>query len=113
MTYAGCLEIIANWSAIFTAALAVYAYGKFRRDRRMRMQKLERHLRDEKLMNIDEGKRTILHLIAQLAMTEAEILAAAFDSKKVRSSVGIDDKGRADTLFFEYDGLDMPPKRLR
>jgi hypothetical protein len=113
MTYAGYLEIIANWAAILTAALAVYAYGKFRCDRLTRMKKLERYLKDEKLMDIDEGKRTILHLIAQLAMTEAEILAAAFDSKIVRSSVGIDDKGRADTLFFEYDGTDIPPKRLR
>ena len=106
MSYIASLEIAANWAAILTAALAAYAYGRYRLDKCKRVQKLEKHLREEKLRFADEGKRTVLHLIANLSMTEAEILSAAFESKFIRSSVAVDENGRADILFFEYDGAD-------
>jgi hypothetical protein len=104
MSYNASLEIAANWAAILTAILAAYAYGKYQFDRWQRVQKLEQHLRYQKLHRFDEGKRTILHLMANLSMTESEIVSAAFESKRVHSSVSVNDKGHADVILFEYDG---------
>lgn len=108
--YQNYLELAANWAAIFTALIAAFAYGKYIIDRRIKKSKLEQHLRHEKLMNHDEGKRTILHLMANLSMTEAEILSAAFTSQKVSSAVSTDDRGRASMLLFEYVGNDIDVK---
>lgn len=54
-----------------------------------------------------------MHLMARLSLTEAEVLSAAFRSKKISPVVGVDDKGRADKLLFEYSGEDLPvPKKF-
>lgn len=44
----------------------------------------------------------MLHLMARLSMTEAEVLDAAFWSPKVRPVLTEDDQGRADRILFEY-----------
>ena len=111
MQYENFVAVLANWAAILTAGLASYAYGKYRIERWIRRRALEQHLRTQKLMGVDEGMRTILHLIANLSMTEAEILSAAFDSKKVRSAVSVDDRGRATALLFEYDSEEVEPRK--
>jgi hypothetical protein len=110
MSYQEFLEVAANWSSIATAILAVFAYSKFRYEKYVRRQKLEQYLREEKRKETDKGQRTILNLVANLSMTEAEILAAAFDSKLLKSVTSVDDKGHADGLFFQYDGEDVKPR---
>ena len=52
------------------------------------------------------GRRTIPHLMAHLAMTEAQVLEAGFGNpKRVKSFPATDDKtGRAETLYFQYIG---------
>lgn len=111
MTYTDSLTIVANWATILTAAIATAAYGRFVWGQRRRRKLLEAYLRDEKLSRRDEGRRSVIHLMANLAMTEAEILAAAFQSKIVATVPGIDENGKASRLLFEYDGHDMPSPR--
>jgi hypothetical protein len=111
MNYEEMLEITANWAAILTAMVATLAYFGFVRAQWRRRRALERYLRDEKLSGRDDGRRTVVHLMANLAMTEAEVLHAGFHSRKIKSVPGIDDQGRAIRIYFEYDGSDVPPPR--
>lgn len=46
--------------------------------------------------------------MANLAMTEAEVLHAGFQSKKITVVPGVDDQGRAVRLYFKYCGKDLP-----
>lgn len=113
MTYIEGLAIASDWAAILTAAIAVVAYGRFVWEQMQRRRSLEHYLREEKLRRHDEGRRSVIHLMANLAMTEAEILAAAFQSKFVIAVPGVDESGKASRLLFEYDGDDVPlPSKL-
>lgn len=111
MTYDSALETAANWAAILTALVASIAYLGFVCSQRRRRDALERHLREEKQGGQDRGRRTVMHLMANLAMTEAEVLQAGFQSKKITVVAGVDDQGRAVRLYFEYCGKDLPPPR--
>lgn len=107
MTYDSALEIAANWAAILTALVATVAYWRFVCAQWARQVALEGHLREAKLAGQDLGRRTVMHLMANLAMTEAEVLHAGFQSKKIIVSAGADEHGRAGRLYFEYCGKDV------
>lgn len=111
MTYLDGLTIAANWATILTAVIATMAFGRFLRGQNNRRKALETYLREEKLRDRDEGRRSVIHLMANLAMTEAEILAAAFQSKHITAISGIDGNGKASRLLFEYEGDDIPAPR--
>jgi len=113
VTYLGILEVLANLAAILTAAVATVAFGQYKSGQSKRRKLLENHLRDEKLSGIDDGRRTVIHLMAYLSMTEAEVLQAGFSSKLVRSVPGTDDQGRAVRLYFEYDDDELQIRQLR
>ncbi len=52
----------------------------------------------------DRGRRTVLHLMAALAMSEADILDAAFRSKHIGRKTAADpETGRAVALYLFYD----------
>jgi hypothetical protein len=104
MDYDKAVSVMANWAAISTAAIAVYGYGRYRCDQWRRRKKLERYLYAEKAGSDDEGKRTVIHLMGRLSMTETEIFAAAFGSKNVSSALALDWDNRATALLFEYVG---------
>ena len=57
-------------------------------------------------MGYDQGQRTVTHLVAQLGMSESEVLDAAFSSEVVRRVSSVDDRGRAARILFEYDDVD-------
>jgi hypothetical protein len=111
MTYESALETAANGAAILTALVATIAYWRFVCAQWIRRVALERHLREEKLAGQDLGRRTVMHLMANLAMTEAEVLHAGFQSKKITVASGVDEHGRAVRLYFEYCGKDLPAPR--
>lgn len=103
MTYTFLLETAAHWAAILTGLIALIAGCRYWSDQRRKRRALERYLKAEKDKGTDKGQRTLLHLTARLAMTENDILQAAFSSRHVASRVGTDPKtNRADTLFLEY-----------
>ncbi|MCH9764505.1 MAG: hypothetical protein K0U34_00725 [Alphaproteobacteria bacterium] len=103
MAYTDVLEIAAHWAAIVTACIAGIAGLRFWMERRAKRRKLERYLKHEKDKGTDKGQRTLLHLTSRLAMTESDILQAAFSSRHIKTRVGADSETkRADTLFLEY-----------
>ena len=108
MDYGQILGITANWAAILTAVVATTAYGRYLCNQIAQRRALENYLRSEKTTGGDSGQRTVLHLMANLSLTESEVLSSAFRSKKVSPAVSVDERGRADTLMFQYTGSDLP-----
>lgn len=109
MQYVDFLEIVASWASIITALVAVVAYGNFVCYRRSQVKAVEKYLASEKALENDKGQRSVTHLMARLKMTEAEVLGAAFRSKRIRSVVGTGDNGRADDIMFQYMNLEVTP----
>jgi hypothetical protein len=100
---------VANLAAILTAALAVWFWAYYRHDIKHKRVLLEDHLREEKDSGNDRGQRSILNLMAELGLTEDEILRASFGSKKILRRVHVSkETNLADSLLFEYDA---EPKR--
>ena len=95
------IEVVANLASIVTGVIAVWAWLRFKSDDKSRLRKLEEYLKGEKGAG-DTGRRTALHLIGNLGMTEAQIFEAARSSKNIRMVVGQDDDGIANRIFFEY-----------
>lgn len=111
--YETLLGVAADWAAILTAGIAALAYGRFLMAQHSRKRALEQYLREEKLAGVDEGRRTIMHLMANLSMAEAEVLQAGFQSDRIEAKPGVDDQGRAVRLYFEYVGSDVKtPKKF-
>jgi hypothetical protein len=102
------LNFWANLSAILTALVAVFAYGIFQWGQYSKLQLLQEYLKDEKVKGLttatNKGQRSILHLIAKLGMTEAEILQASFRSKYIKRAISTNViTGMAADLLLEYN----------
>lgn len=103
MIDASLLETAAHWAAIGTALIAWIAGCRYWWERRAKKRKLETYLKQVKDQGTDKGQRTLLHLTARLAMTEHDILQAAFTSRHITPRVGTDPETKqANTLFLEY-----------
>ena len=102
MDYASLLSVLSNWAAILTAVIAVMAYVQFVVFQWVRRRRLEAYLRT--VQNEGRGQKTVLHLMRNLRMTEAEVLAAGLRSKKVDPVVKPNEDGLADKLLFVYVG---------
>jgi len=103
MSYIHVLEITAHWAAILTALVAAGAYFRYRWDIHSKRIQLENYLKAEKSAARDKGQRTILHLMARLGLTEAEVLQASFGSKHMVRRIAADPTTlRADAILLEY-----------
>lgn len=111
MSYRDVLDVFSDWATILTAAVATVAYWRYVAGQRKRQKALEDYLRDVKLGRHEQERHSVLHLMAMLKMTEAEVLQAGFRSTKVLSMPGQDERGRADCIYFEYDEDDLPIRR--
>jgi len=97
------LEILANVASVFTALVAVLAACYYALDRRRKREKLENYLRDAKRENPNRHTYTILHLMAQLGLTESEILNASFSSRRVSRKEHVNrDTMLTDQILFEH-----------
>jgi hypothetical protein len=95
------LETLANFAQILTAIVAAGAAAYYGWDRRQKRLRLEEYLKAER--QSPEPEHTVLHLMAALGMTEAELLHAGFRSAHVECLVHADPKtGLADKLLFAY-----------
>ena len=117
----------ANLAAILTAAVAVFGYGAYLLDRYRKRRRLERYLRSERqnaearekdetggegTRKKDTGQRSLLHLMARLGMTEAELLQASFRSSHIKRRVARDDQtGRAAALLLQWQETTAPDAR--
>jgi hypothetical protein len=90
----------ADFASIATGIVAVVAYCGYRYSRSKRRWRLEGHLRDTLSSQAGQeraGEVNVPVLMAELGMTEAEILEAAFRSRKVKRVVRPD-------LYLKYQG---------
>lgn len=97
------LAQVADAAAIITGVVAATAYGKYLFDRFQRRVRLEHYLKAERAAATDEGKRTVLHLVARLGLPEAEIIDASFRSKVIKRYVSADLVGHASVLLLRYE----------
>ena len=103
------LEIGAYVAEIVTGITAAVVGGRYLWLVRQRRLILEKYLKserrnDETLKAGEHGLRTVMHLMGYTAMTEAEVLDAAFASRNIVSFASTDPKtGRADALFFQFE----------
>ncbi len=109
------LETLADLAAIVTAAVATVGYGLFRWERYQKRRRLESYLRQEKLRAPDESKHTLVHLMAELGMSESDLMDAAFRSDVIARRVSADEQGHANKLLLEYStgnvDDDLSPRR--
>ncbi len=99
------LEVIAHLCAIATAVVAVYGYVHYRRSIILKRKRLEAYLRSEKEKGGDQGQRSLLHLMARVGLTEAELLQASFESDRIDRKVAANKTtNRAEALLLEYVG---------
>jgi hypothetical protein len=84
--------IIADVATIVTAVAAVFAYSHHRYKAWQKRLHVERYLKDEKdkAKSPDLGHRLVLEVSAALALTEADVLQAAFDNKKIKRHLRVD-----------------------
>lgn len=102
MSYRDSLEITSHWAAILTAVIAVIAYIHFGMGRVRKRWRLEAHLKAEKAKGVDKGQRSLLNLVAELGMTETEIIDAAIRSRCISRRVKPNSQGFAGDLLLEY-----------
>lgn len=111
MTFDRYIELAAAILAIVGAIGGAAFYLKSLSERRRRQLRVEQHLRDEKEWGIDQGQRTVQHLMAHLGMTEKEVINAALRSKVVQRRTRQDDQSFDNVLLFEYEDGTPDPGR--
>lgn len=80
------LELLDQLSTIATAAVAVWAWWQFGIRRTRHRRALERYLKSlqgNPQWEKDQGQRTVVHLMAELRQTEAEVMEGAFASTEI------------------------------
>lgn len=106
MSFLEMIEVLANISAILTALVAVFFFCTYKYEQRQKEKSLESYLKLEKEMGIktatNDGRRTILHLVEKLGLTESEILQISFRSKCINRFVSPENSGRATDLLLQY-----------
>jgi len=105
MKWTEALEIGGNIAEIITALVAAVAYGRYVYSRWHKRIRLEYYLELQKGMSKggDRGARSIVDLMAALKMTEAEILDAAFRSRRVKGTIPLVPMGAPLRMDLEYD----------
>lgn len=97
------LSTLANMAAILTAVIAVFGYGAYRLEQYSKRSHLEGYLKAESSGD-DLGQRSLLHLMAKVGMTEAELIQASFQSDHiVRKIAKNDTTGRAAALLLQWE----------
>lgn len=92
------LDVLANVASILTALIAAGASVYLWSDQRRKRKRLEEYLKAKR-----GHAHTVVHLMAKLGMTEAEIIHASFASSHVVHKVRKDyETGLASQLLFEY-----------
>jgi hypothetical protein len=103
MSYTHVLEITSHWVGILTALVVAGAYIVYRWGIHSKRIQLENYLKAETAAATNKGQRSILHLMAKLGLTEAEVLQASFGSKHIVRRLAVDPTTlRADAILLEY-----------
>lgn len=92
----------ANISQVVTGVLAVGTVAIYKCGMWLKRCKLENYLKAEKESGVDQGQRSVLHLMARLGLTESELLSASFRSKVIKRRLTSGEDGMAAHILFEY-----------
>jgi hypothetical protein len=96
-------SFVANLASILTAVVASSAAAYYWIDGRSKRIRLEQYLKQKKETKSPEYIHSVIHLMAKLGMTEAEILHASFSSRHiVRRTKDDPETNLATQLLFEY-----------
>ena len=111
------LRSIADIAGITTGAIALIVGSRYLWLVRMRCRALEKYLKAEQRIDAasgskDRGARSLMHLMGYVAMTESEVLDAAFTSRNIQSFTTNDPKtGRANALLFQFETRQTSAKK--
>lgn len=94
------VSFLGDLATIVTAAVAVWVWVLYVWQAKARQWRLEQYLENQRLNSGDQGMRTALHLMSNLAMTEEQIYTAAFNSKKITAVPLPDERGFAKDILF-------------
>src|SRR5277367_4550275 len=100
------IEDWANIASILTAVVAVCAWARFEWSMRNKRKRLENYLQFQKrnATRGDRGQRSMLHLMANVGLTESEILQASFKSGYIKRLVATSESSHlASDILFQYD----------
>jgi membrane protein implicated in regulation of membrane protease activity len=102
MTWLQILGAVANLASIATAIVAVLAYWRYSVSRRDKRKRLEKYLRTER----ENGRMAVavVHLVAELGMTESEVLDASFRSRHINRLSAPTLDSAPSSISLEYDG---------
>lgn len=107
------LDLLDHVAAIATAAVAIWAWCYFRFGRRQKRLRLETYLRDASV-SVEPGRQgahSLVHLIAELGMSESDVMDAAFRSTKIERLGRSDPQtGLATHVMLAYKR--DPPRRI-
>jgi hypothetical protein len=107
----------ADVAEITTGTIALIVGGRYLWLVRLRRLALEKYLKaerriDEASGSEDRGSRSVMHLMGYVAMTESEVLDAAFTSRNIKSFTTNDPKtGRANALLFQFENRKNSAKK--
>ena len=97
------LGLVANIAAILTALVAFAGSAWYVAERRSKRHKLEAYLKAERDKGEDKGRRSVLHLVARVGLTEQEILQASFRSRHIARILTTNKlDGMAKDILLEY-----------
>lgn len=99
------IGFVANVVVIIGAIFALYEWGRFRHRKKQKLTRLEEYLKDEKRGDSKikkKGQRSLTHLVANLGISEVELLDLAFGNKKIELKVKEDGQGYADKILLMY-----------
>lgn len=98
----GALDVADKFATIGTAVVALWVGISYKLDRKRRRLALEHYLYSQQPTAANSGARSLLHLVAQLMMSEADVLTAAFDSDKVETARRQDEDGVTKEVLLRY-----------
>ncbi len=105
LAYWANIAAIAGFVVTFVGAgVGIYGYCSYRYNWKKKTDALVDYLKSKKAQAGDgmKGQQTATHLIRYVGLTQDEILKISFENKRVERTVGKDEEGKADTLYFEY-----------
>lgn len=105
MTISSVANFLANIASVITAVVAVGFWWRTSGAAKRRVQAVETYLKEQRKEDRKShrtGARSMIHMMANLSMTEEQIYAAVFSSKDIKTWPAQNEEGIATRLMFQY-----------
>ena len=100
------LQTVDSLASVSTAGVAIYAYVRYRLEKRRIRRSIEQYLKlKAKAVSLGSARRhTVLHLVVQLGVPADKVLEAALESTHIRRYAATDENtGFASQILLEYE----------